>query len=61
VLYNYLSYSKKETINNDVAKLLKTVDVESPRGQMVLSELIDFFDIYGMEELKINILQRLKH
>lgn len=23
VLYNYLSYSKKETINNDVAKLLK--------------------------------------
>jgi hypothetical protein len=42
VLYNYLSYSKKETINNDVAKLLKTVDMESPRGQMVLSELLIF-------------------
>lgn len=60
VLYNYLSYSKKETINSDVEKLLKAVDIESPRGQMVLSELIDFFDIYGMEELKNKYLTEAK-
>ena len=60
VLYNYLSYSRKETVNSDVEKLLKAVDIESPRGQMVLSELIDFFDIYGMEELKNKYLTEAK-
>ncbi|HAY3564210.1 TPA: TlpA family protein disulfide reductase [Elizabethkingia meningoseptica] len=60
VLYNYLSYSQKETINSDVEKLLKTVDIESPRGQMVLSELIDFFDIYGMDDLKNKYLAEAK-
>ncbi|KAF5277019.1 hypothetical protein FQR65_LT16064 [Abscondita terminalis] len=46
--------------SSDVEKLLKAVDVESPRGQMILSELIDFFDVYGMEELKNKYLSEAK-
>ncbi|NAW51481.1 redoxin domain-containing protein [Elizabethkingia argentiflava] len=60
VLYNYLSYSKKETIHRDVEKLLTTLEIESPRGQTVLSEFIDLFDIYGMESLKNKYLSQAK-
>jgi hypothetical protein len=33
-----------------VDKLLDRLKVETPRGQTVLSELIDIFDVYQMDE-----------
>lgn len=35
-----------------VSRLLTAVNAESPRGQVVLSELIDLFDAYGMSDRK---------
>lgn len=42
----------------DIDNLLNTVKVESPRGQVILSELIDIFDAYGMDALKTKYLAK---
>lgn len=44
-----------------VDKMLTAVNVESPRGQAVLSELIEIFDAYGMNTLKDKYLTEAKN
>jgi len=60
VLHNYLSASKSGNINNDTDLLLDKLNVESSRGQLVLSEFIELFDLYGMENLKEKYLSNAK-
>jgi hypothetical protein len=43
-----------------VDKLLDRLKVETPRGQTVLSELIDIFDVYQMDEFKYLKAKNLK-
>lgn len=50
-LINYLNASKSN-VEGGVDKLLETVNVETPRGQTILSELIDIFNTYNMDKLK---------
>lgn len=55
VLTTYLQNSQTNA-DAAVRKLLTAVKIESPRGQTILSELIDIFDSYGMNELKTKYL-----
>lgn len=56
ILIEYLGQTTKEGMGNAVENLLKAVDVESPRGQLILSELIDIFDVYALTDLKEHYL-----
>lgn len=60
MLMTFLSNTDKANLGEQIDKLLKTVDVETPRGQTLLSELIDIFNIYGMKELKTKYLTEAK-
>ncbi|RQP08321.1 MAG: AhpC/TSA family protein [Chryseobacterium sp.] len=57
-LMNYLSLSSEENMTQDIDKLLDAVSLESPRGQTILSELIDIFDMYGMDTYKDQYLAK---
>ncbi|GGG66779.1 TlpA disulfide reductase family protein [Epilithonimonas arachidiradicis] len=50
-LINYLNVSKSN-VEGGVDKLLEAVNLETPRGQTILSELIDIFNTYNMDKLK---------
>jgi hypothetical protein len=50
-LVNYLNVSKSN-VEGGVDKLLDAVNLETPRGQTILSELIDIFNTYNMDKLK---------
>lgn len=50
-LINYLNASKSN-VEGAVDKLLDAVNLETPRGQTILSELIDIFNTYNMDKLK---------
>lgn len=52
VLVAYLNAGSSSEISKDVDELLAKVNLETPRGQTVISELIDIFDAYGMTEMK---------
>lgn len=52
ILVAYLNVGPNTNISQDVDQLLKSVNTETPRGQTVLSELIEIFDMYDMKELK---------
>ncbi|WP_407403737.1 TlpA family protein disulfide reductase [Chryseobacterium sp.] len=56
LLVAYLNTGGNTNVANSVDKLLEVLKVETPRGQMVLSELIDIFDIYEMKDLKTKYL-----
>lgn len=60
VLVAYLNAGSSATLGADVDKLLKAVNVETPRGQTVLSELIEIFDTYGMQDMKDKYLTEAK-
>lgn len=60
ILISYLNVSNRENLSADVDKLLTAVELESPRGQTVLSELIEIFDTYDMKELKDKYLAEAK-
>lgn len=60
VLVAYLNAGSSANISQGVDKLLEAVNTETPRGQTVLSELIEIFDIYGMSELKEKYLSNAK-
>jgi len=60
VLHNYLSASKSGKIDNDADVLLNKLNIESSRGQLVLSEFIELFDLYGMENMKQKYLSNAK-
>jgi thioredoxin-related protein len=52
VLVSYVNIGPSTNVINDVDKLIAAVNTETPRGQIVLSELIEIFDAYNMKELK---------
>ncbi|GAB0156421.1 hypothetical protein CHRYSEOSP005_16860 [Chryseobacterium sp. Alg-005] len=63
VLVAYLNAGGNANVGGSVDKLLERLKVETPRGQTVLSELIDIFDVYEMGELKdkyLNLAKNLK-
>lgn len=61
VLVAYLNAGSSASVSADVDKLLQAVNVETPRGQTVLSELIEIFDTYGMQDLKDKYLTEAKN
>lgn len=61
VLVAYLNAGSSANVAADVDKLLKVVNVETPRGQTVLSELIEIFNTYGMQDLKDKYLTEAKN
>lgn len=56
VLVAYLNSGGNTNVAASVDKLLDRLKVETPRGQTVLSELIDIFDVYQMDEFKTKYL-----
>jgi peroxiredoxin len=60
VLVAYLNSGGNTNVSASVDELLKTVNVETPRGQTVLSELIDIFDAYDMTQYKTKYLTLAK-
>lgn len=59
ILQDYLSTAGNTEVA--VENLLKAVNLETPRGQTVLSELIEIFDTYSMTELKDKYLSEAKN
>lgn len=59
ILQSYLSTAGNTEVA--VENLLKAVNLETPRGQTVLSELIEIFDTYSMTELKDKYLSEAKN
>ncbi|MGV4414525.1 peroxiredoxin family protein [Chryseobacterium sp. T1] len=60
ILISFLNTSNRENPSIDIDKLLDAVDLESPRGQTILSELIEIFDTYDMKDLKEKYLAKAK-
>ena len=52
ILVSYINNAPKASVSNSIDNLLNAVNIETPRGQTVLSELIEIFDTYEMEDLK---------
>jgi peroxiredoxin len=61
VLVSYLNAGGNTNVGTSVDKLLGRLKVETPRGQTVLSELIDIFDVYEMDEFKTKYLNLAKN
>ncbi|WP_223601804.1 TlpA disulfide reductase family protein [Chryseobacterium sp. GVT01B] len=61
VLVSYLNSGGNTNVTASVDKLLDRLKVETPRGQTVLSELIDIFDVYEMDEYKSKYLSLAKN
>ena len=61
VLVAYLNAGSSANVAADVDKLLTSVNIETPRGQTVLSELIEIFDTYGMQDMKDKYLTEAKN
>ncbi|NIF07551.1 TlpA family protein disulfide reductase [Chryseobacterium sp. Tr-659] len=61
VLVAYLNSAGNTNVAGSVDKLLDRLKVETPRGQTVLSELIDIFDVYQMDEFKSKYLSLAKN
>ncbi|SFI39801.1 TlpA family protein disulfide reductase [Halpernia frigidisoli] len=52
ILISYLNNAPKATVSGSIDKLLSNLNIETARGQTVLSEFIEIFDTYEMEDLK---------
>ncbi|MBT2622170.1 TlpA disulfide reductase family protein [Chryseobacterium sp. ISL-6] len=61
VLVAYLNSGGNTNVGGSVDKLLNQLKVETPRGQTVLSELIDIFDVYEMADLKKKYLDQAQN
>lgn len=61
VFVSYLNIGPSTNLTADVDKLIAAVDTETPRGQTVLSELIEIFGLYDMTELKDKYLTLAKN
>lgn len=57
ILILYLGNASKSNVGEMVDKLLSKVDIETPRGQIILSELIDIFNVYNIKDLKEKYLK----
>ncbi len=56
ILLSFLGQSQNREVSID--KLLNVVNLESSRGQNILSELLEIFDIYSMKDLKTKYLNQ---
>lgn len=61
ILVSYLNTGGNTNVSTSVDKLLDRLKVETPRGQTVLSELIDIFDVYDMQDFKDKYLGLAKN
>lgn len=61
ILVSYLNSGGNTNVSTSVDKLLDRLKVETPRGQTVLSELIDIFDVYDMQDFKDKYLGLAKN
>lgn len=62
LLVEYLNKSSTGgAVEKGIDELLTSVNVETPRGQTILSELIDIFDVYGMPDMKDKYLAEAKN
>lgn len=61
ILMVFLSSTSKSNVGDEIDKLLKTVDVETPRGQTILSELIEIFTLYNISDLREKYLSLAKN
>lgn len=61
ILLSYLNVGGNTNVNASVDTLINKLNVETPRGQTVLSELIDIFDVYDMNEFKTKYLTLAKN
>ncbi|RZJ48599.1 MAG: TlpA family protein disulfide reductase, partial [Flavobacterium sp.] len=61
ILVAYLNNGGNTNVTQSVDKLLDRLKVETPRGQTVLSEMIDIFDAYEMTEFKNKYLTLAKN
>lgn len=61
LLVAYLNSIGKQNLTSSIDQMLASLNVESPRGQTVLSELIDIFDVYDMPEHKSKYLTLAKN
>ncbi|RMZ60495.1 TlpA family protein disulfide reductase [Chryseobacterium nematophagum] len=60
ILIAYLNIGGNTNVDASVDKLLDRLKVETPRGQTILSELIDIFDMYDMKTFKDKYLSLAK-
>lgn len=61
ILVAYLNTGGNTNVSTSVDQLLDRLKVETPRGQTVLSELIDIFDVYDMQDFKNKYLGLAKN
>ena len=61
LLVNYLNSVNQKSAEESVDKLLSKVNVETSRGQIILSELIDIFDIYSLSDLKEKYISKAEN
>lgn len=61
ILVAFLNAGGNTNVTQSVDKLLDRLKVETPRGQMVLSELIDIFNVYEMTDFKNKYLSLAKN
>ncbi|CAD7802369.1 Thiol-disulfide oxidoreductase ResA [Chryseobacterium aquaeductus] len=61
ILVAFLNNGGNANVEQSVDKLLTKLKVETPRGQTVLSELIDIFDVYEMNDFKSKYLTLAKN
>ena len=57
ILVAYLNGGGNANIEKSVRTMIDALNVETPRGQTVLSEFIDIFDAYGMTDYKTKFLK----
>ena len=61
ILMVFLSNTSRSSLGDEVDKLLTAVNVETPRGQIILSELIEIFNVYSIKDLKEKYLTEAKN
>ena len=61
ILMVFLSNTSRSSLGDEVDKLLTAVNVETPRGQTILSELIEIFNVYSIKDLKEKYITEAKN
>lgn len=61
LLMSFLNTAKTGNMETSIDNLLSKVVLETPRGQLVLSELIELFGAYEMTDLKTKYLTKAKN
>ena len=60
ILWFFSSNTSRSSLGDKVINLLTAVNVETPRGQTILSKLIEIFNVYSIKDLKKKYLTKLK-